>query len=394
MRMLLLIALVAIAGCDAGPLPQVRGANSDQAIDYKKYWFATDSYGPLPLDQALESGDLKEVRHLLEQGANPNARWSESGDHFPIQEVLEGHSYGYRIFDPVEAVRLLVKHRADPNERWCPHKTRELSEWRPICTAENGMTPLIFAAIVGQRHIVEMLLAAGADPRARDFTGRSALDYASDEITFEMISAALFPQVAIRDREALDWLKRAGGKSYDPSRSGTPLLRALMSDDAGEWVITPPPPNSKLAEFYRTGEERMLARVRTLLRIGADPNERVRVRSPLALALLNRTLRVARELLSYGANVNERWCELYVALWASVANSPSHLVVTEGKPHMHPACNAGNGITPLMWIAGSSERDGVELLLEFRADRKLTDWAGRSAFDYATAAGIRELLKH
>jgi ankyrin repeat protein len=136
----------------------------------------------------------------------------------------------------------------------------------------------------------------------------------------------------------------------------------------------------------------MLARVRILLRIGADPNERVRVRSPLSLALDNHTFRVARELLRGGANVNERWCELFIPRWASSVSSPQHLLVHQGEPHQDPACSASNGITPLMWIAGAGDREAVELLLEFNADKSLKDWAGRSALDYATSPDIRKLL--
>ncbi len=374
-------------------MPDVPRRLPIEKIDFKKYWFPTDSDNPLPLDLALQSGDLAEVRRLLRERTNPNLRWGESGDRFPLQDVLEGDSYGYRIADPAEALALLLNHGADPNARWCPFETRGISEWRPICTAERGMTPLNFAAIIGHRPTVELLLAAGADPQSRDFTGRSPLDYASDEIVFEMISRALFPNLSTRDREALEWLQKAGGASYDTARSGTPLLRALVSDDSGMYVVGPASTNSNLNEFRTNGEDRMLARVRTLMRIGADPNERVNVRSPLSLALSNRVLRVTRELLRNGADVDGRWCALYIAPWASVAASPRHLIVREGEPHTHPACNANNGITPLMWIAAAGDRDMVALLLEFKADRSLTDWAGRSALDYATVPDIRTLLE-
>jgi ankyrin repeat protein len=387
-----LLLILTLIACDPGPMPEVPRRNAEEKIDYKKYWFPTDSIRQLPLGLALQSGDMAELRRLLEQGTSPNLRWGESGDRLPIQEVLEGSSYGYRIPDPVEALSLLLKHGADPNARWCPFESRQISEWRATCTARKGMTPLNFATIIGQRRIVELLLAAGADPGARDFTGRSPLDYAADEVVVEMISRALFPDLATRDRQALEWLKLAGGESYDPSESGTPLLRALVGDDDGRFAITFPAPNSTLVDFFTVGEDRMLARVRILMRIGADPNERVSVRSPLALALRNRSLRVARELLRNGARADERWCELYFPPWLPSTAVPRHLIVHEGDPHQDPACKADNGITPLMWIATAGEGAGVQLLLEFKADRSLKDWAGRTALDYATAPEVRKLL--
>ena len=389
-RTLLAIAALALIGtsCSPGPLPDLpnRPAQAPQ-VDYKQYWFPTDSAGPLPLDLAIQSGDLDEVRRLLEHGENPNLRWGESGDRFPLQEAFEGPGFGYRVGDPAALVQLLLRHGADPNARWCPFESRGPSEWLPSCTAECGMTALNFAAIVGRRDIVGLLLAAGADPNLKDFTSRAALEYASDEVVFEMISRRLFPDLSTRDQKTLEWLNEGA------SRFGMPLLRALISLDNGQYVIAPPRAEADLWDRHVEGEERMLSRVRTLLRIGADPNMRVTSDRPLLLfALYNRTLRVARALLQGGADVNQRWCELFTAPWASVASSPNHLIVREGDPRKDPSCTLENGITPLMWSAASDDGNAVRLLLEFNADRSLKDWAGRSALDYAMTDKMRNLL--
>jgi hypothetical protein len=112
-----LAAVVSIA-CDPGRLPEV--PSRQVRLAYEKDWFPTTSEGPLPLDLALQRGDVHEVRRLLESGADPNARWSQSGDRFPIQEVLESESFGNGMQDPVEMIALLLRHGADPNMKWCP----------------------------------------------------------------------------------------------------------------------------------------------------------------------------------------------------------------------------------------------------------------------------------
>lgn len=45
-----------------------------------------------------------------------------------------------------------------------------------------------------------------------------------------------------------------------------------------------------------------------------------------------------------------------------------------------------------MASARAADREAVELLLEFEADRALRDWAGRSAIDYAKDPVVRGLL--
>jgi hypothetical protein len=62
------------------------------------------------------------------------------------------------------------------------------------------------------------------------------------------------------------------------------------------------------------------------------------------------------------------------------------------KPAFDPACTRENAVTPLMTSASIGSRELLALLLEFKADRSLRDWAGRSALDYATDPEVRKLL--
>jgi len=356
--------------------------------DYKADWFPTQSEDRLPLDVAIYSGRLDDVRALLEAGANPNARWGMSGDRFPLQEVLD--SGGYQVTDPAETVRLLLKHGADPNAKWCPYESRGPSEWgSPSCTSAKGMTALMFASTAGRADIVEPLLQAGADAHAKNWVGASALDYAYDEIVFELISRSLFPDLATRDRKALEWLNAYQAEWINIAPDSTPLMRALLHADAGFVPPPPPPLNATAANYKPYRDDRTLGRVRTLLRIGANPNERTDGdRTPLSLALQNRALRTARVLLQSGADVNQRWCKRFLATWAVHQSIPNHLA----ERGQAPGCNHDNGITPLMWTAAVGDREAVQLLLEFNADRSLSDWADRSVLDYATTREVWEPL--
>ena len=83
-----------------------------------------------------------------------------------------------------------------------------------------------------------------------------------------------------------------------------------------------------------------------------------------------------RLLLEHGADVNQRWCEL-----------------TPQETPLEPACTIEKGITPLMWAARLGSTESVTLLLDYKADRSLTDWAGRSALHYAKWRNVWDLLK-
>ena len=175
-RRLFAIAALAwiAASCGPGPLPDLPSRHRE--YDYRADWFPTQSEDRLPLDVAIFSGRIDDVHALLEAGADPSARWSQSGDHFPLQEVLDPG--GWPVTEPGETVRLLLKHGADPNAKWCPFESRSTVWGDSGCMSAKGMTALMFAALSGRADIVEPLLQAGGDASPRNWMGASALDYA------------------------------------------------------------------------------------------------------------------------------------------------------------------------------------------------------------------------
>lgn len=257
-RIALAGAIAVSMACGPGPLPPVARAASERRAG----WFPTTSEEPLALDIAIRNDDLDEVRALLDKGADPNARWGQSGDHHPLQELFDTGN-GYTVSNRVEAVHLLLERGADPNARWCPFESRADCCGFPSCTSAKGQTVLHWAA----------------------------------------------------------------GSPYDR----TP------------WLATP------ISRAFVHAE-------------GVFPYS------------------ASRLLLNSGADVNARWCV-----------PVDHRTFKEARAK-DPACSVATGISPLMWSASVGHREAVELLLEFKADPSLRDWAGRSALDYAQEPGVRELL--
>jgi ankyrin repeat protein len=118
------------------------------------------------------------VAILLNIGANPNQRLTWGGvDWTPLSIALFKHDRSL--------VKLLLERGADPNARWCV----EIQSWwpppstqraAPECNATNGTSPAMRAATSGDVELLTLLLQHGADPTLRDWTGRSALDYARE----------------------------------------------------------------------------------------------------------------------------------------------------------------------------------------------------------------------
>ena len=176
--------------------------------------------GATPLLRATGNGHSDAVKLLLEQRANPNTAYNPSGITPLMLAAADGNTniagmllaHGARMDlednsretalfkavnrDKTDAVQLLLARGANPNERQDGYpllfrvitKTSNpdilaafLKAKADVNAANSGdYTALHLAAIYGRKDLVEMLLAAGADPNLRTKEGKTPLDYAKD----------------------------------------------------------------------------------------------------------------------------------------------------------------------------------------------------------------------
>lgn len=157
------VAVVSKYGRTPLMLAAVRGGNSpivrlliEKGADVK----TADNRGVTALHEAAQSGDLTSMRLLIEHGADVNAL-DRNGDS-PLMFAAAGlHSDG---------VQLLLKHGANVNvvRRAYPSVKHGQVEQR-------GVTALLLAVPYASAGLTQILIKAGADVRAQDARGMSAL---------------------------------------------------------------------------------------------------------------------------------------------------------------------------------------------------------------------------
>lgn len=154
----------------------------------------SDPLGTALLQAATYRGDPELALHLLNMGANPNAKTSDGSP--ALIEVIETGLIRGGARASMEITRALLDRGADPNS-----------------TDRNGQTPLIAAAFTADRELVRLLLAHGANVNAKDNNG-------------------LTPLMGARGRGVVEQLVAAGADVNDADSEGrTSLMHAAWRAD-------------------------------------------------------------------------------------------------------------------------------------------------------------------
>ncbi len=152
------ISMIAASACGAEPALPLAIAAARNATDLVRTLLLqnhdpneSEPNGLTPLMWAARSGSIEAMTILLDRGADPGVRDAINGWTALFHAIHKRQS---------DAVRLLLERGVDPN------------------AAARRLTPLAMAAADRDPVILELLLAHGADPRARGIGGSTALSVA------------------------------------------------------------------------------------------------------------------------------------------------------------------------------------------------------------------------
>lgn len=204
------------------------------------------------LIDAARGRDSAQVRQLLSEGADPNAR-----DKFGRTALMEAASSGY-----TDNIRILLEKGADINARdtvgWSALLRATLSRRTDTVRLllqkgadvsvkdHDGMTALSWASSSGETAIVRLLLAKGANVNTKDAHGWTPLMSAANLGRLDTVSALLekHPDLHTRDRDGNDALRLAEKYNYRHIIAALKSADQPRSEKSNTAAATPAPADS------------------------------------------------------------------------------------------------------------------------------------------------------
>lgn len=293
-----------------------------------------------------------------------------------------------------------------------------------VLWGSSGATPLTVALAKGKTDIATLLIRKGADVKAKDRLGYTALWFAARNGLLEMASlllergaevnvpaqgqTPLFRAAASGHREMVDFLVSKGADiEVLPSyMKRSPLHKAvILGDDkkvesliaAGADVNANPKYGATPLHWAaRLGPLKL---VDLLLKRGADPNAMAGLGTPLTEAARSGRLEIAKMLIAHGARADVRGSDNVSALHRAVKRGNLELVrllIAHGADVN--AAEKNNKYTPLHYAIENGHLDVAKTLLASGADVNLKASRNQTPLSLSVEKGdadaVRLLLGH
>ena len=252
--------------------------------------------------------------------------------------------------------------------------------------ADDGCTPLHYAAFGGATAAVTLLLDSGSDPNARAFAGHTPLHFAAfggHADVFQQLRATGSDSHAVDD--SLTSMLHAAAASGNKAIVDALLAEGLSPDTANVYGELP---------VHRAAQRDHLALVQRLLDLGTDPNPVDRYSMTLLhKAAVGGAVETANWLLDQGFDPS---------VGDLVGDTPMHSAAAIGQLPMieclldrglTPDARNQDEATPLHNAAMTGHMNIVNVLLERGADTSATDVLNRTPLHLAALRGNREIAE-
>ena len=345
---------------------------------------AANRYGVLPLSLACTNGNADMIELLLKSGADPNAPLP--GGETPLMTAARTGT--------LTAVKVLLANGArveDKDER-------------------RGQTALIWAAAEGHAPVVQALIDAGADFRARVPSGLTPLMFAAREGRLHVARTLLKAGSDVNETIPVDGPRRRAYGGRLPPAGATALLIAVLDahfDVAAALLEAGADPNASLAGYT------VLHAVTVVRKPGVGDNDP----SPEGSGVMS-SIEFVRLLASRGANVNAKMTKKVnlnntrtneigaTPFFLAALTADAELMRTLAKLGADPTITNVEKSTPLMAAAGLGTRspgedagtelevlEAVKVALDLGADINAIDTNGETVMHSAAYKNLPQVVK-
>ncbi len=316
--------------------------------------FAADE---CPLCYAAGTGNLSEVKRLLDKGADVN-----TGNQYGTKALMWAAANGER-----EITKLLLYNGANVNDK-----------------NRDGWTALTWAATQGQSNVAKLLLDNGADVNARNKHGSTAL-------------------MIVKSGEIAKFLLDNGAKVNTTNKNGrTALILAVKLERNGEVVKVLLDNGANVHSKDKYGWTALIWATQNgqseIAKLLLDNRTNVHSKdkqgwTALIWAAHNGQSEVAKLLLDNGANVDDRdengWTALILA--AQLGHSEIVKLMLDNGAYVDDAGKYGS--TALMIVASGRHIEVAKILLDNGAYVNHQDKNGMTALNSAITTGQNEMVK-
>lgn len=320
--------------------------------------------GAEALAKAAITGDVTTIQSLLDAGIDPDLP-----DQYGAAPLYHAVSFNER-----DVVAILLAHHADPNIQRNSRKS------------EFPVTPLQYAAYLGNVHIASMLIAAGARVNTKGPTGRTALHFAVLATHLDVMRYLLEKGADLntRDTDGTSPLDDAVWRGY------LDAVAILLANGARLNEAEPNTGATPINEAAYRGNTRL---VKYLLQFSSDlaipdkngyrplENAARRGKEDSALLLLEAEAKRQKAPVAWEKTMD-----------AAIAKDESALVQALVRDGISPNAPLGSGLTPLDAAASAASTNTVRVLLDNGADPNTQNRNGISPLQDSSLRGFEQIV--